>query len=131
VSSPFEVKVLERDDVVGTSASSKIIVPAGTHELDFVNTALGYQTHRRILIEPGKTSDLRIEARAPLNVNARPWADVIVDGTPMGTTPIANISLPLGPHQVVFRHPDLGERRQEVVITLQGPNRIAADMTAK
>jgi hypothetical protein len=131
VSSPFEVKVVERDDVVGTSASSRIIVPAGAHEFDLVNSELGYQTHRRVLIEAGKTSDLRIEARASLNVNARPWAEVLIDGTPMGTTPIANISLPLGSHQVVFRHPDLGERRQEVVVTLQGPNRIAADMTSR
>jgi hypothetical protein len=46
----------------------------------------------------------------------------------VGQTPIANLSLALGTHQVVFRHPELGERRQSVVVTAQGPNRVAVDM---
>jgi hypothetical protein len=35
----------------------------------------------------------------------------------------------LGSHQVIFRHPELGERRQDVTVTVQGPNRISMDMT--
>jgi hypothetical protein len=129
VVSPFELKILESNDVIGTSASTKIIVPAGIHELDLVNTGLAYQVHRRVAVEAGKTAELRIDARAPVNVNARPWADVFVDGAPVGTTPIANLSLTLGTHQVVFRHPDQGERRQDIVVTSQGPNRFSMDMT--
>ena len=32
-------------------------------------------------------------------------------------------------HEMVFRHPQLGERRQTVTVTAKGPNRIAADLT--
>jgi hypothetical protein len=35
----------------------------------------------------------------------------------------------LGSHVVIFRHPDLGERRQTVVVTARGPNRISMDLT--
>ncbi len=128
IAAPFEVTVLERTDVVGTSASSRIMIPAGRHELDLVNEGLGYQDHRRLEIGSGKTASVRVDARAPLSVNARPWADVVIDGTPVGQTPIANVLLPLGTHLVVFRHPELGERRQNVVITARGPNRVAVDL---
>jgi hypothetical protein len=128
VAAPFEVTVLERADVVGTSASSRIMIPAGRHELDLVNESLAYQDHRRVDIGSGKTASIRVDARAPLSANARPWADVVIDGTPVGQTPIANVLLPLGPHQVVFRHPELGERRQNVVVTARGPNRVAVDL---
>jgi PEGA domain len=128
IAAPFEVTVLERTDVVGTSASSKIMIPAGRHELDLVNESLGYQDHRRVEIGSGKTASIRVDARAPLSANARPWADVVIDGTPVGQTPISNVLLPLGTHQVVFRHPELGERRQNVVVTARGPNRVAVDL---
>ena len=54
--------------------------------------------------------------------------DVVIDGTPVVQTPIANVLLPLGTHLVVFRHPELGERRQNVVVTARGPNRVAVDL---
>jgi hypothetical protein len=128
VAAPFEVTVLEQTEVVGTSALSKIMIPAGRHELDLVNESLGYQDHRRVEIGSGKTASIRVDARAPLSVNARPWADVVIDGTPVGQTPIANLVLSLGTHQVVFRHPELGERRQSIVVTAKGPNRVAVDL---
>jgi hypothetical protein len=47
----------------------------------------------------------------------------------VGQTPLANLSLALGTHEIVFRHPDLGERKQTIVVTAKGPNRIAVDLT--
>jgi serine/threonine-protein kinase len=129
IASAFDVNVVEHDQTIGTSAASKIMIPAGSHELDLVNPALGYQSHRKVVIDAGKTAVIRIEAHASLNANARPWAEVTIDGAPVGVTPIANQSLSLGKHQVIFRHPDLGERREDVVVTQQGPNRISVDMT--
>ena len=129
ITSNFDVNIMEHDDTIGTSAASKIMIPAGSHELDLVNQALGYQTHRKVDIEAGKTAVIRIDARASLNVNARPWAEVSIDGTALGVTPIANQSVALGKHKVVFHHPELGDRTQDVVVTQQGPNRISVDMT--
>jgi hypothetical protein len=30
---------------------------------------------------------------------------------------------------VIFRHPQFGERRQTIVVTTKGPNRIAMDLS--
>jgi len=67
--------------------------------------------------------------KATVSVNARPWAEILLDGTSVGQTPIANLLVTVGPHEMVFRHPQLAERKQTVVVTAKGPNRIAADLT--
>ena len=46
----------------------------------------------------------------------------------LGTTPIANVSVPIGTHEIVWRHPELGERRQSVTVTAKAPVRIAMDL---
>ena len=79
---------------------------------------------------PGQTVSIRVDApKASVSVNARPWAEIIVDGANVGQTPIANIQITVGTHEMVFRHPQLGERRETIVVTAKGPNRIAADLT--
>ena len=34
----------------------------------------------------------------------------------------------IGPHEIVFRHPELGEQRQAVSISLKAPARLSVDM---
>jgi hypothetical protein len=34
----------------------------------------------------------------------------------------------IGPHQLIFRHPELGERRVTAVVTLKDTARVAVDM---
>ena len=129
IAAPFEVTVVEGNEFIGTSAASRIMVPTGTHQFEFVNAALGYQSRRRVTIEAGRTTVVRLDVTAPVSANASPWAEVVVDGNPVGVTPISNLLLPLGSHQLIFRHPELGERRETVVVTLRGPNRIVVDLT--
>jgi len=130
VAAPFDVQVLEYDAVIGTSATTRIMIAAGRHDLLFVNRALDYHESRKIEVAAGKVTNLRVDPpKAALSVNARPWADVAIDGDSAGQTPLANLLVPIGTHEVVFRHPQYGERRQNIVITTKGPNRIAVDLT--
>jgi hypothetical protein len=129
VTSPFEVQIVERGEVIGTSASPRFMVPAGSHEVDLVNDALGFKEHRKIDITQNATAAVKVDARATVSANARPWAEVIIDGRSMGQTPLANLSLTLGTHQIVFRHPELGERQQTLLVTAKGPNRISVDLS--
>ena len=73
---------------------------------------------------------IRVEPpKVAVNVNARPWAEILLDGINMGQTPIANMLVAVGPHEMVFRNPQFAERKQTIVVTVKGPNRIAADLT--
>jgi serine/threonine-protein kinase len=54
---------------------------------------------------------------AGLRVVAHPWAEVWVDGKRVETTPFDQpVALPAGTHQVLARHPKLGEMKQQVVL---------------
>jgi hypothetical protein len=37
----------------------------------------------------------------------------------------------LGSHDIVFRHPDLGEQRHTVIVTLKTPARLSVDLRKK
>jgi PEGA domain-containing protein len=130
VSSPFDVEVAENNDVIGASRASRIMLAAGRHDVMLTNRSLGFQEARKIEVAAGKTTTLRIEPpHVSVSVNARPWADVLLDGANIGQTPIANLLVTVGSHELVFRNPQLGERKQTVLVTAGGPNRIATDLT--
>ena len=130
ITAPFDVEVLEHDDVIGSGGTSKIMLAAGRHDITLLNTSLGYQEARKVDVAAGKTLLIKVEPpKVNISVNARPWADVSLDGASLGQTPISNFLVTVGTHEIVFRHPQLGERRQSVTVTAKGPNRIAADLT--
>jgi hypothetical protein len=129
VKAPFDVDVLENAEVIGTGEFAKIMLTTGRHDIVLVNRALDYREARKIDVAAGSTTAIRVEApSATVSANARPWADVAIDGKSVGQTPISNLQVPIGTHEVVFRHPRLGERRQTVTVTMNGPNRFAADL---
>ena len=41
---------------------------------------------------------------------------------------VDNISLAIGPHEIVFRHPQLGEKRHAISVTVGVPVRLSVDM---
>jgi len=130
ISSPFDVEVAENEDVIGTSGTNRIMLASGRHDITITNRSLGYQDARRIEVTAGKTTAIRVDPpKASVSVNARPWAEILLDGTSVGQTPIANLLVTVGSHEMVFRHPQLAERKQTIVVTAKGPNRIAADLT--
>ena len=118
--------------MLGSTDSERLMLPAGEHALELSNESLGFQTKRTLKIEAGKTTGLKIDApNGTLSVNAQPWAEVWVDGQKVGETPIGKLAQPIGVHEVVLRHPDLGERRETVTVTLRQPARLGVDMRRK
>ena len=48
-----------------------------------------------------------------------------------GEVSVGNLTLPIGPHEIVFRNPELGEQRQAVTVTLKAPARVSVDLRKK
>ena len=129
VSAPVTMQIVDDSGVVGTSASTRIMLPAGRHNLRIVNDAIGYSERRTVQVSPGSRTSIKVDLpTAPLSINAQPWAEVWVDGKRLGETPIGNHQVRIGPHDIVFRHPELGERKQSVMVTLKSPARVWVDM---
>jgi serine/threonine protein kinase len=129
ITAPFAMQVYESGDLIGSTETDKILVTAGTHHLQIINDTLGFKISRNVNVPAGKVVPIGIELpNGVVNINAVPWAEVFVDGRAVGETPIGNLQLPIGPHEVVFRNPQFGERRQAISVTLGGPIRVSVDM---
>jgi PEGA domain-containing protein len=126
---PVAIEVRENGRLIGTTEADRIMMAAGRHEIELVNETLGYRVTRAIQVPAGKVMTLSIDLpQGTLNVNAAPWAEVWIDGRRVGETPIGNLPVSIGSHEVVFRHPQLGEKRQAVSVTLKAPVRLSVDM---
>jgi hypothetical protein len=127
--SPLELQVFEGDRVLGSSAGGAIAASAGRHELELVNRELGYRTRRVVNLKGGEVVSVSLpHPEGRLSINASPWADVWIDNTHVGETPLANLSIPIGEHEVTFRHPAFGEQRRTVVVRFDSPARVSADL---
>jgi hypothetical protein len=127
--SPVEVQVLEGERVLGSTADGPIVTTAGRHELDFINSAVGYRSRQVVDIKAGQI--VRMTVTMPdgrVSINAVPWAQVLINGNSVGDTPLANLSLPAGEHQITFRHPQLGEQTQRVMVKSGALTRVSATL---
>jgi hypothetical protein len=129
---PGSVQVLENGRVIGNSDFERIMLPVGRHDLEFVNDSLGYRERRAVQVLAGQTAAMRLEwPRGTMAINAIPWAEVLVDGNRVGETPIGNVSVPIGSHEILFRHPELGERRMSVTVTARETLKVGIDLRSK
>ena len=132
VTAPVPLRVYEKGRLVGTTETESTLLPQGTHELEFVNEAVGFRARRTVSIRPGATSTVKLDAPpGTLHINAVPWAEVWIDGERIGETPIGNLQARIGTREIVFRHPELGERRATAIVTLKEPVRISMDLRKK
>jgi hypothetical protein len=133
ITSPFPVLLVEDSRIVGAAAqgtSARIMLEAGRHHVVLRNEELAYESSRSIDVDPGGVMSIQVTPpTAPVSVNARPWAEVLIDDKSVGVTPLANLLVPIGPHQFTFRHPELGERKQAVVVGARTANRVSMDLT--
>lgn len=132
VAAPVPMQVFSRGKLVGTTEAESFMLPVGTQELEFVNQAVGYRARRTVNVQAGKTSAVKLDPpTGTVHINAVPWAEVWMDGRRVGETPIGNLSASIGARELVFRHPDLGERKASVMVTLKEPVRVSMDLRKK
>ena len=132
VSAPADVQVFENTRLLGTSQSDRLMVSTGRHDIEIVNETLGYRAARTVQVTAGKVTPIKIDfPKGTIALNAVPWAEVWVDGEKVGDTPIGNLSLAIGSHEIVFRHPELGEQRHAATVTLNSPARLSVDLRKK
>ena len=129
LSSPIDLEVFEGDNRLGSSATGIVSASAGRHELDLVNSLLGFRSRQVVDIKGGQVIPLTITPpNGRININAVPWAEVLIDGKSVGETPIGNLSIPLGEHEIILRHPQLGEIRRTALVRSDVITRVTANL---
>ena len=125
-----ELQVHEDGRLLGTSRTDRIMLPAGSHDLELRNDTVGFSTTRNVQVQPGKMAKLSVQLPdGTLSLNAVPWAEVWLDGQRIGETPVGNVAVRAGTHEVVFRHPQHGEVRQTVIVKSGDGGRVTVNMT--
>jgi len=129
VFAPVVLDVAVNGRSIGTTEQNRLMLPPGRHELTLTNKDLGYSGVQQVEVEPGEVRSLTVDPRGPANFNAIPWAEVWLDGQKLGDTPLANVRVPLGLREFVFKHPQFGERRVTASIRADQPSAIGVDFT--
>jgi hypothetical protein len=128
VSAAVPVQLFERGQLVGNSWSGGVRLSIGRHELQAVNRAMGIDTVKTVDVVMGATSPLVVE-RTPGIVTFEGASGILVrvDGAAVGRTPIANMEIVSGPHEVVFTRSGFSERRMMIAVTSGKPLTVKVD----
>ena len=130
IQSPIVLRVVRNGDFVGTSEDARLSLPVGPQVIGLENESVGFRDVRTVDVIAGKVTPVPVVLpKGEISINARPWAEVFVDGNRIGETPVSQLSLPVGIHEILFRHPDLGERRVSVVVKIGATGRAFTDFT--
>jgi hypothetical protein len=113
ISSPTTVDIYMNDLYVGSAPVSLDISP-GIHTLEYRHGNLRKRvTH---VINSAETTKAMITFDVALQINAKPWAEVFLDGTarkPLGQTPLSGVQVPIGA-VLVFENPEFQAKRYRV-----------------
>jgi hypothetical protein len=113
VSSPTTVDIYIGDQLVG-SAPTTLVLPAGNQSVEYRHNDM-----RKILthvIKPNETTTATVTFDLALQINARPWAQVFIDGPqrqPLGQTPLSEVRVPIG-SVLVFENPNFPGKNYRV-----------------
>jgi hypothetical protein len=129
VIAPVVLNISEDGRSMGTTEQTRLMLPPGRHRLTLSNPEFGYNSVHEVDVEPGAVRSITIDAKGTANLNAQPWAEVWLDGTKLGETPLAGAPVPLGLREFVFKHPQFGERRVSATIRANTPAVVAVDFT--
>lgn len=132
VSSPIPLTISEGDRPLGQLRAGRVAVGVGLRRLRLANDELGFEEVREVEVAAvGVTRVIVTPPSGVLNLTADTETDVYLDGRPIGLTPLTNLSVPLGVHEVTFRHAQWGEQNYTVLVGLTTPSRLHVTMTVK
>ncbi|HEX2312062.1 MAG TPA: PEGA domain-containing protein, partial [Vicinamibacterales bacterium] len=126
---PFEMQVLADGQAIGTTSTRRLPLAPGRHRLEIVSETLAFRTSATVDIVAGREARVPVQLpKAPVAINAIPWAEVWIDGQKAGETPIGRIDLTVGPHEILFKHPEFPEQRHAISVTAGELTRVSVEM---
>jgi hypothetical protein len=113
VSSPTSTEIYQGDKYLGSTPIT-LELPAGTYSLEYRHGDLRqFVTH---VVKPRETITAMVTFDVTVQINARPWAQVSIDGAQrrsLGQTPLSDIKVPIG-SALVFENPNFPAKTYRV-----------------
>jgi hypothetical protein len=113
VSSPATAEIYQGDKHLG-SAPGTLQLPVGRQTIEYrhgeLRTVMSYD------IKADQTTNVSITFQTTVQVNAKPWANIFIDGAPrrsLGQTPLSGVNVPIG-SVLVFENPNFRTKTHRV-----------------
>jgi hypothetical protein len=117
--SPFDLVVTEGGRALLMDDRHQIMLSPGRHVLRLMNRTLAFDAVRQVDLVPGEVTNLTVAPPpSTVTVTATEAADVWIDGARVGETPLNDLAVPLGTHEIVVKRAAGGERRMTVTVTV-------------
>jgi hypothetical protein len=131
IQSPLTLSILRNGEAIGNSDDGRLAIGPGHQELELSNDTAGYREAMTIQILPGQVTTLRPDLpQSTIDIESTPNAKVLIDGREVGETPLTQVALTIGAHDVAFRHPDFADRHVSAFIRVGTPAHVSVDFAA-
>jgi hypothetical protein len=115
--SGIDLKVFEGSEDLGSSVDGPIKLAPGVHQLDLVNTAVGFRDHQTITVTAGQPVTVNVALpEGAITVTAETPASVLLDEKEIGDAPLTSIKAIAGEHEIVLKNAAFGEVRRKVLV---------------
>ena len=115
---PDDFKILETKSPAKAEPAAKV----GRASKSEAKSALAKKTDAKKAVE---TPAAAPAGDATLNINSIPVANVVLDGRPMGSTPLVGVHVTPGAHSVTFVHPEKGRKSAGATVKAGGSATVA------
>ena len=107
-------------------------LPAGSHQVKLVNAPLGISHPISLELASGEAKKIAYRLdKGTVRFIVRPWANLSLDGKPLGATPLAAQHVYEGTHQAVLTNPKLGKTvTRAFEVKAGGTTDVKVDMAA-
>jgi hypothetical protein len=113
VSSPTTVDIYLGDQFLG-SAPTTLELPAGNQRLEFRHKDMKKVV--TYIVNPNESTTTMVTFDIPVQINAKPWAQVFIEGSrrqSLGQTPLSDVLVPIG-SVLSFENPNFQGKRYRV-----------------
>ena len=113
VSSPIAAEIYLNGRYLGSTPIT-LELPAGRQTLEYRHAEL--RTTANYEIKADRTTAASVMFRATVQINARPWAQVYLDGTKrqsLGQTPLSGVTVPIG-GVLIFENPNFPSKSYRI-----------------
>lgn len=129
VFAPIELQIYEGGRRIGTTEEERLMMAPGRHQLEVVNTSLGYRAKHTVDVSPGEMVSLNVQPpKGTVRITAPAGAEVFIDGERVGEAPLADLRVAIGARDILVKHPQLGEQRVMATVTLTAPAEVKVDL---
>jgi hypothetical protein len=116
---------------LGTTDDGQLLVQPGEHRFELVNRRYGYRGDLTLSVAAGQIVTHTVSLPSGvLRLRGAAGTEVWVEGEHIGVLPLSDVHVPIGTREVVFRHPQQGERRQTIEVGASAPAEAVASFAA-